>query len=247
MSGIGLFISWLFPTTHAEEEKPAPAEDGSPEEPKEAPAGRRKRPVSLFLRAHPALCAECEARHECSSMKHYFQKCQEKVQAGEELCVPSPSIRSRAHSSLTTQVSPPASPHLDGRAPHSLTPARSSMPPLDGGFLRTKRVRAGTRPASKVCARRSHWNLPAPTESSLSVARGTARTVPSSSPTCSATVQFRSPSEVFSVARVNEFNFRGGEFCVSSLSAGRGLFEVHRATWCNECVPALLRLPLATR
>ncbi|KAJ6492368.1 hypothetical protein DFH09DRAFT_1338371 [Mycena vulgaris] len=123
MSGIGSFISSLFPTTHAdaEEEKPAPAEIAGAEEPKEAPAGEERTPRSV----------------------------QKKVQAGEELCVPSPSTRSLACSSLTTQVKPPplslvvivakpsqpnvmhgaapqlftSKPHLDRHGPHSLTPA----------------------------------------------------------------------------------------------------------------------------
>ncbi|KAJ7616389.1 Non-heme 11 kDa protein of cytochrome bc1 complex [Roridomyces roridus] len=77
MSGIGSFIASFFPTTHAdaEEEKPADTPEteqaeaeAEPEEPEDA---------------HPAIRAECESRPDCAPLKHHFEKCQEKVQAGE--------------------------------------------------------------------------------------------------------------------------------------------------------------------
>ncbi|KAJ6517665.1 hypothetical protein DFH09DRAFT_940287 [Mycena vulgaris] len=100
MSGIGLFISSLFPTTHADaaEEKPALAEDPSEpsaEEPREE--AEEEEPED----SHPAIRAEYEARRDCAPMKHDFEKCQEKVQAGEgfkgeecveKLCVPSTQV-----------------------------------------------------------------------------------------------------------------------------------------------------------
>ncbi|KAJ7688820.1 ubiquinol-cytochrome C reductase hinge domain-containing protein [Mycena rosella] len=86
MSGIGSFLSSFLPTIHADspEEKPAteteaPAEDASAEEPKEEEAEEEEEPED----PHPAIRAECEARAECAPMKHHFEKCQEKVQAGQ--------------------------------------------------------------------------------------------------------------------------------------------------------------------
>ncbi|KAJ7107799.1 ubiquinol-cytochrome C reductase hinge domain-containing protein [Mycena epipterygia] len=90
MSGIGSFFSSLFPTTHAdaEEEKPAandaPSEDASEEAPSEDDAPKEEAEEEEEPEdAHPAIRAECEARPECAPMKHHFEKCQEKVQAGQ--------------------------------------------------------------------------------------------------------------------------------------------------------------------
>ncbi|KAJ6493483.1 hypothetical protein DFH09DRAFT_1290765 [Mycena vulgaris] len=226
MSGIGSFISSLFPTTHAdaEEEKPAPAEIAGAEEPKEAPAGEEVRGVAR-VRADEAL----------------FEKCQEKVQAGEELCKPYPrspacplarptsaslarsppdallrapcrsSSPSCARSPLTQQAptwttmtripSHPRGSRCPTRRhfpPHE-TGARGNGAPYKSGARRSQRLQITTarllahitdqRPASKVCARRFDWSLPAPTESSLSVARGTAGPVLGSPATCSAAVR----------------------------------------------------------
>ncbi|KAJ7237025.1 hypothetical protein B0H12DRAFT_1026541 [Mycena haematopus] len=90
MSGIGSFLSSFFPTTHADsaEEKPAsdteqPAEDASAEEPpkeeKEDEAEEEEEPED----EHPKIRAECESSPACAPLKHHFEKCQEKVQAGQ--------------------------------------------------------------------------------------------------------------------------------------------------------------------
>ncbi|KAJ6493500.1 Non-heme 11 kDa protein of cytochrome bc1 complex [Mycena vulgaris] len=85
MSGIGSFISSFFPTTYADaaEEKPAPAEDASAEEPSAEEPKEEEAEEEEPEDAHPAIRAECEARPECAPMKHHFEKCQAKVQAGE--------------------------------------------------------------------------------------------------------------------------------------------------------------------
>ncbi|KAJ7307638.1 Non-heme 11 kDa protein of cytochrome bc1 complex [Mycena albidolilacea] len=89
MSGLGSFLSSFFPTTHAdseeEEQKPAASEQASaneeaPEEaPKEAEAEEEEEPED----EHPKIRADCEASPACAPMKHHFEKCQEKVNAGE--------------------------------------------------------------------------------------------------------------------------------------------------------------------
>ncbi|KAJ7485489.1 hypothetical protein FB451DRAFT_1392228 [Mycena latifolia] len=73
MSGIGSFLSSFFPTTHADdtEEKPADTQltdDAAAEEPKEEEAEAEE--------------PEKE-RADCAPLKHHFEKCQVKVQAGE--------------------------------------------------------------------------------------------------------------------------------------------------------------------
>ncbi|KAJ7480950.1 Non-heme 11 kDa protein of cytochrome bc1 complex [Mycena latifolia] len=86
MSGIGSFLSSFFPTVHADaaEEKPADdtqaaSEDAAAEEPKEEEAAEEEEPED----EHPAIRAACEERADCAPLKHHFEKCQEKVQAGE--------------------------------------------------------------------------------------------------------------------------------------------------------------------
>ncbi|KAJ7776968.1 Non-heme 11 kDa protein of cytochrome bc1 complex [Mycena maculata] len=86
MSGIGSFIASFFPTTHADaEEKPAEtdaaanADANAEEAPKEEEEEEEEEPED----AHPAIRAECEARAECAPLKHHFEKCQEKVHAGQ--------------------------------------------------------------------------------------------------------------------------------------------------------------------
>ncbi|CAK5281905.1 unnamed protein product [Mycena citricolor] len=78
MSGIGSFITSLFTPTHADsEEKPeaaAPAEEA-----KEEAEEEEEEPED----AHPAIREACMSRPECAPAKHHFEKCQEKVQAGE--------------------------------------------------------------------------------------------------------------------------------------------------------------------
>ncbi|KAJ7470862.1 hypothetical protein FB451DRAFT_1231804 [Mycena latifolia] len=78
MSGISSFLSSFFPITHADavEEKPADTqlpEDAAAEEPKE------EEPED----EHPAIRPACEEREDCAPLKHHFEKCQAKVQAGE--------------------------------------------------------------------------------------------------------------------------------------------------------------------
>ncbi|KAF7365825.1 Non-heme 11 kDa protein of cytochrome bc1 complex [Mycena venus] len=84
------FWSSLFPTTHAdsaEEEKPAAEEQnananedaGAAEEPKEEAQEEEEEPED----PHPAIRAECESSAACAPMKAHFEKCQEKVQAGQ--------------------------------------------------------------------------------------------------------------------------------------------------------------------
>ncbi|KAJ7668286.1 hypothetical protein B0H14DRAFT_2424741, partial [Mycena olivaceomarginata] len=64
--------------SEGEEQKPAASEQASaneeaPEEaPKEAEAEEE----------HPKIRADCEASPACAPMKHHFEKCQEKVDAG---------------------------------------------------------------------------------------------------------------------------------------------------------------------
>ncbi|KAJ7307648.1 hypothetical protein DFH08DRAFT_975471 [Mycena albidolilacea] len=61
---------------------------------------------------HPKIREECEASPACAPMKHHFEKCQEKVNAGEgykgedcvdEMCVYVPSMPAR---SVLTDVDP---------------------------------------------------------------------------------------------------------------------------------------------
>ncbi|KAJ7806799.1 Non-heme 11 kDa protein of cytochrome bc1 complex, partial [Mycena olivaceomarginata] len=82
------FLSSFFPTTHAdsedEEQKPAASEQTSaneeaPEAPKEAEAEEEEEPED----EHPKIRADCEASPACAPLKHHFEKCQEKVNAGE--------------------------------------------------------------------------------------------------------------------------------------------------------------------
>ncbi|KAJ7923132.1 Non-heme 11 kDa protein of cytochrome bc1 complex [Mycena leptocephala] len=85
MSGIGSFFSSMF-TTHADapEDKPAPeteqpAEDASAEEAPKEEEKEEDEPED----AHPEIRAACESSASCAPLKHHFEKCQEKVQAGE--------------------------------------------------------------------------------------------------------------------------------------------------------------------
>ncbi|KAJ7467031.1 Non-heme 11 kDa protein of cytochrome bc1 complex [Mycena latifolia] len=80
MSGISSFLSSFFPIIHADaaEEKPADTqlpEDAAAEESKE------EEPED----EHPAIRAACEERADCAPLKHRFEKCQAKLQAGEGL------------------------------------------------------------------------------------------------------------------------------------------------------------------
>ncbi|KAJ7050317.1 Non-heme 11 kDa protein of cytochrome bc1 complex [Mycena amicta] len=76
---IGDFLSSFFTTVHNEaDEKPAddaPADEASTEQPEE----EEPEPED----AHPAIREECLASKDCAPMKHHFDKCQEKVQAGK--------------------------------------------------------------------------------------------------------------------------------------------------------------------
>ncbi|KAJ7807918.1 Non-heme 11 kDa protein of cytochrome bc1 complex [Mycena olivaceomarginata] len=76
MSGLGSFSSSFFPTTHAdseeEEQKPAASKQEAEAEEEEEPEDE-----------HPKIRADCEASPACAPMKHHFEKCQEKVNAGE--------------------------------------------------------------------------------------------------------------------------------------------------------------------
>ncbi|KAF8197736.1 ubiquinol-cytochrome C reductase hinge domain-containing protein [Mycena galopus ATCC 62051] len=91
MSGIGSFFSSFFHETHADsaEDKPAPeteqpAEDASAEEaPKEEKEEEEEEEEEEPEDEHPKIRAECESSPACAPMKHHFEKCQEKVQAGQ--------------------------------------------------------------------------------------------------------------------------------------------------------------------
>ncbi|KAJ6540415.1 hypothetical protein B0H19DRAFT_1175621 [Mycena capillaripes] len=92
MSGIGSFFSSFFPTTHADsEDKPEDkAENASASaEEEEAPKdGEQKEEGGEAEEEepedeHPQIRAACESSPSCAPLKHHFEKCQEKVQAGE--------------------------------------------------------------------------------------------------------------------------------------------------------------------
>ncbi|KAJ7481899.1 hypothetical protein FB451DRAFT_1237496 [Mycena latifolia] len=105
MSGIGSFLSSFFPTTHADdtEEKPADTQltdDAAAEEPKEEEAEAEE--------------PENE-RADCAPLKHHFEKCQVKVQAGEgskgedcieEMC-PAPRLSSSPSCAKPTAIFTP--------------------------------------------------------------------------------------------------------------------------------------------
>ncbi|KAJ7663355.1 Non-heme 11 kDa protein of cytochrome bc1 complex [Mycena polygramma] len=87
MSGISSFFSSFLPTVHADspEEKPedkqatetAKVEEGEGAEPKEEV--EEEEPED----EHPKIREECQTSPACAPLKHHFDKCQEKVQAGE--------------------------------------------------------------------------------------------------------------------------------------------------------------------
>ncbi|KAJ7085160.1 Non-heme 11 kDa protein of cytochrome bc1 complex [Mycena belliarum] len=84
MSGIGSFLSSFFPTVHADAEEEKPARKDASEETKEGEEGEaaveeEEEPED----AHPAVRAECEETPACAPLKHHFDKCQQKVGAGE--------------------------------------------------------------------------------------------------------------------------------------------------------------------
>ncbi|KAJ7439993.1 hypothetical protein FB451DRAFT_1399781 [Mycena latifolia] len=88
MSGIGSFLSSFFPTTHADntEEKPADTQltdDAAAEEPKEEEAEAEEPENALSVAKTSLLDTTCEERADCAPLKHHFEKCQAKVQAGE--------------------------------------------------------------------------------------------------------------------------------------------------------------------
>ncbi|KAJ6483195.1 Non-heme 11 kDa protein of cytochrome bc1 complex [Mycena sanguinolenta] len=89
MSGIGSFLSSFFPTTHADAPEEKPAEDSQQEsaeetpkeeeEPKEEAAEEEEEPED----EHPKIREECQSSPACAPLKHHFDHCQEKVQAGQ--------------------------------------------------------------------------------------------------------------------------------------------------------------------
>jgi ubiquinol-cytochrome c reductase subunit 6 len=120
MSGLGSFLSSFFPTNHVdseeEEQKPAASEQASVNEeaPKETEAEEEPEDVRVSSRGeggrgadstqeYPKIRTDCEASPACAPLEHHFEKCQEKVNAGEgykgedcvdEMCVsllPSPT------------------------------------------------------------------------------------------------------------------------------------------------------------
>ncbi|KAJ7470727.1 hypothetical protein FB451DRAFT_1359926 [Mycena latifolia] len=85
MSGIGSFLSSFFPTTDTEE-KPADTQltdDTAAEEPKEEEAEAEEPQNALSAAKTSLLDTTCEERADCAPLKHHFEKCQAKVQAGE--------------------------------------------------------------------------------------------------------------------------------------------------------------------
>ncbi|KAJ7717761.1 Non-heme 11 kDa protein of cytochrome bc1 complex [Mycena olivaceomarginata] len=80
MSGLGSFLSSFFPTTHTdskeEEQKPAANEEA----PKKAEAEEEEPEDG---REHPKIRTDCEVSPACAPLEHRFEKCQEKVNAGE--------------------------------------------------------------------------------------------------------------------------------------------------------------------
>ncbi|KAJ7307643.1 hypothetical protein DFH08DRAFT_792858 [Mycena albidolilacea] len=77
MSGLDSFLSSFFPTTHADSEQASANEEAPEEAPKEAEA--EDEPED----AHPKIRTDFEASPACAPLKHHFEKCQEKVNAGE--------------------------------------------------------------------------------------------------------------------------------------------------------------------
>ncbi|KAJ7132718.1 Non-heme 11 kDa protein of cytochrome bc1 complex [Mycena filopes] len=108
MSGLSSFLSSFFPTTHADSDDSkkeddkndsASAEEGGEGEAKEeGEGGAAEEEEEEPEDAAPGIRDTCAARAECAPMKHHFEKCQEKVEAGkgfkgeecvEELCTSS--------------------------------------------------------------------------------------------------------------------------------------------------------------
>ncbi|KAJ7729184.1 hypothetical protein B0H16DRAFT_1893951 [Mycena metata] len=112
MSGLGSFLSSFFPSTHADSDSDDSKSDDSsknesaPEAGDDAEAkddgegggegGAAEEEEEEPEDAAPGIRDACAARAECAPMKHHFEKCQEKIEAGkgfkgeecvEELCV----------------------------------------------------------------------------------------------------------------------------------------------------------------
>ncbi|KAJ7807906.1 hypothetical protein B0H14DRAFT_2871639, partial [Mycena olivaceomarginata] len=76
MSGLGSFLSSFFPQIT---QTPQRRNRSPPQAPKEAEAEEEEEPED----EHPKIRADCEASPACAPLKHHFEKCQEKVNAGE--------------------------------------------------------------------------------------------------------------------------------------------------------------------
>ncbi|KAJ7046280.1 hypothetical protein C8F04DRAFT_1323174 [Mycena alexandri] len=96
MSGLGSFISSFFPTTHADsddsksddsskdESAPEVGDDAEAKDDGEGEGGAAEEEEEEEPEdAAPGIRDACAARAECAPMKHHFEKCQEKIEAGK--------------------------------------------------------------------------------------------------------------------------------------------------------------------
>ncbi|KAJ7724646.1 Non-heme 11 kDa protein of cytochrome bc1 complex [Mycena metata] len=83
MSGLGSFLSSFFPSTHADSDSDDSKSDDSSKKESAPEAGAAEEEEEEPEDAAPGIRDACAARAECAPMKHHFEKCQEKIEAGK--------------------------------------------------------------------------------------------------------------------------------------------------------------------